>query len=237
MGNQKENCENVYVPYDVPGYGRGYYECVVEDNKCKPKRSVGEDGISKDVYNFCSDVCLAVSASTLTNKGEACNAQPTATNPRILSQTECESSSRDVTLPGDAQNTIYPCIWQGAVNGVNNSNCHPDYNPPTAACHCVSGSEPCIDQAPWLCSGTPAICEQMALDDGLRFSGRSPPRCLLGRCIRKDRVDVSAKILRRVKRFPHFSATASSSPLRQVTTLLGLDAGCIGSFFTLRTVA
>jgi len=56
--NQKENCENVYVPYDVPGYGRGYYECVVEDNKCKPKRSVGEDGISKDVYNFCSDVCL-----------------------------------------------------------------------------------------------------------------------------------------------------------------------------------
>merc|ERR1712039_198791 len=102
-------------------------------------------------------------------------AQPDATTAaelkmwRVLNQTECESFSRDVTLTGvaDAQTTIYPCIWQGAVNGVNNSNCHPDYNPPTAACHCVSGSEPCIDQAPWLCSGTPTICEQEALDIGL----------------------------------------------------------------------
>jgi len=175
--NQKENiCENMYVPYDVPGYGgKGYYECVLEKNKCKPKRSVGEDGISKDVFNFCADVCLAVSATKLTHNGESCSAQPDATTAaelkmwRVLNQTECESFSRDVTLTGvaDAQTTIYPCIWQGAVNGVNNSNCHPDYNPPTAACHCVSGSEPCIDQAPWLCSGTPTICEQMALPDGL----------------------------------------------------------------------
>merc|ERR1711972_1183455 len=184
MGNQKENCENVYVPYDVPGYGRGYYECVVEDNKCKPKRSVGEDGISKDVYNFCSDVCLAVSASTLTNKGEACNAQPTATNPRILSQTECESSSRDVTLPGDAQNAIYPCIWQGEVNGVPNDKCHPDsIHQQLRAIVSVEASLASTKRPD--SARAPRRFASRWTKIRFFFSGRSPPRCLLGRCIQR----------------------------------------------------
>merc|ERR1712060_679458 len=193
----RQDCENSYVPHEVGAKGLGYYECVYNatgEEKCKPETRGGGAFV---VYKFCSEACQVAMDTTTLSSGTSCNAQPLLENPRLASQYECESFSEEFILGNPSVSnspatiTVFPCKFQGVVDGIANDNCHPNFNGCNgdfencfAACNCVAQREACADVEPECCTADNCTaCTQLASSfdqpqDSFTNAPAAPPSAL-----------------------------------------------------------